>query len=162
MNSFVTGCYSFKTGQREHFWVGGRCHPHGPSADEIMTSSVFFTQMNTKATTERLFTTLIQHEVILVTELLWATCDEDVLLSKKILKAHDLRLEGEKVISSIRCIRASECLFNGFRVENLMIKEPKLQIQPLFFKKPMRWFNSDRHPEGFEGFTEPISNVFLR
>lgn len=72
-------------------------------------------------------TTLIQQEVILVTELLRAACDEDVLLPEKILKAHDLRLEREKVI---RSIIASECLLNdGFRIKNLMIKEPKSQMQ---------------------------------
>lgn len=91
--------------------------------------------MDTKETTEELFTALIQQEVILVTELLRAACDVDVLLPKKILKAHDLRLEREKVISSIRSITASKCLLNkGLRTETLMIKEPKSQIQPSSFK----------------------------
>ncbi len=68
--------------------------------------------MNKKATTERLFTGFIQHKVILVTELLRAACDEGILLSEEILKAHDLRLERENVISSIRSIKASERLFD--------------------------------------------------
>jgi len=88
----VTGCSSFKMGQRESLCVGGRSHPHRPYADEIMHS---FVEMDTKETTEELFTALIQQEVILVTELLRATCDVDVLLPEKILKAHDLRLERE-------------------------------------------------------------------
>jgi len=86
-----------------------------------------FVEMDTKETTEELFTALIQQEVILVTELLRAACDVDVLLPEKILKAHDLRLEREKVI---RSITASECLLNkGLRTETLMIREPKSQIQ---------------------------------
>lgn len=130
----VTGCSSFKMGQRESFCVGGRCHPHRPYADEIMICSVLLLKW-TQRKLLKSFTALIQQEVILVTELLRAACDVDVLLPEKILKAHDLRLEREKVISSIRSITVSECLLNkGLRTETLMIKEPRSQIQPSSFK----------------------------
>ncbi len=110
-------------GQREHFWVGGRWHPHELSADEIMTSSGFSLKWIQRQL--RLFTAFIQHKVILVTELLWAACDEDVLISEEILKAHDLRLERENVISSIRSIRASDIsLIIRFSILKPLLKSP--------------------------------------
>lgn len=37
------------------------------------------------------FTTFIQEEVILIAELLWATGDEDVIVTEEVLKARHLR-----------------------------------------------------------------------
>lgn len=38
-------------------------------------------------------TAFIQQEIILVTELFWSTCNKNVIIAKKILKAHHLKAE---------------------------------------------------------------------
>lgn len=63
---------------------------------------------------EKFHTALIQQEVILVTELLGAARDEDVLIPEEVLKARDLRLKRGKPLNLLQRLIFSLIIALGF------------------------------------------------